>query len=142
MSERAATSVVDLGQDECETLLAEAVVGRLGVVVDGRPEIFPVCHVFVDGSVAFPTNEGTKLSAAESWPSVVFEIDGVESSGFAGWSVVVKGHLERIEHEAETTALARQRVALWRTGPSARWVRLVASETTGRRLEALPRPQA
>ena len=42
--------------EECRRLLAQTVLGRLGVIVAGRPEMYPVNHVFDaehDG-VAFP----------------------------------------------------------------------------------------
>src|SRR4051794_39037559 len=40
------TFLLELGINECERLLAAASLGRLGVIVDGRPAIFPVNHVF------------------------------------------------------------------------------------------------
>jgi nitroimidazol reductase NimA-like FMN-containing flavoprotein (pyridoxamine 5'-phosphate oxidase superfamily) len=137
MTSQATTTILHLSVAECEALLAEATLGRLGVVVDGRPEIFPVCHVYVDGSVAFPTNEGTKLHAAEAWPSVVFEVDGIEPDALTGWSVVVKGRVERVDDPDEVKRLALERTALWRTGPSSRWVRIVTSEITGRQFESI-----
>ena len=51
------TLYIDIARTECEDLLAAATLGRLGVVVDGRPEIFPVNHVYdrESGCVVFPT---------------------------------------------------------------------------------------
>jgi nitroimidazol reductase NimA-like FMN-containing flavoprotein (pyridoxamine 5'-phosphate oxidase superfamily) len=140
VNERAATSVVHLERQECEELLARSVVGRLGVVVDGRPEIFPVSHVYAGGAVAFPTNDGTKLHAALAGPSVAFEVDGLERSGLTGWSVVVKGRAELLDDGDAIAALEDRRTVLWRRGPSVRWVRIGPTEVTGRRFEALPRP--
>lgn len=133
-----ATSVVALDLEECRALLALATVGRLGVVVDGRPEIFPVCHVYDGGAVAFPTTDGTKARAALSDAPVVFEVDGIEDGGLTGWSVVVKGRVHRVADPDEAGAYADERTAPWRRGPSTFWLRLVPEEVTGRRFEARP----
>jgi uncharacterized protein len=47
-------------------LLAAATLGRLGVIVDGRPEVFPVNHVYdhESGYVVFPRKARTTLHAA------------------------------------------------------------------------------
>ena len=84
------TWLIDIPTTECNTLLAEARVGRLAVVVDGRPEIFPVNHVFdeTDGTVAFPTNANTKLHAALSWPFVAFEVES--PSGQLSWPMSLR----------------------------------------------------
>jgi hypothetical protein len=48
-------------------------------MVEGRPEIFPVNHVFdrETRGVAFPTDDKTKLHAALDWAFVAFEIDAM-----------------------------------------------------------------
>ena len=64
-----------LGEDECLTLLTSADVGRVGVVVDGQPLIFPVNHVLAGRSIVVRTDSGTMLHAA-SLARVAFEADG------------------------------------------------------------------
>jgi nitroimidazol reductase NimA-like FMN-containing flavoprotein (pyridoxamine 5'-phosphate oxidase superfamily) len=129
---------VDIPVEECRERLAASVLGRLGVVVDGRPEIFPVNHVFDanDDSVAFPTNDGTKLHAAVNWPSVAFEVDGIEPGGGGGWSVIVVGKAEEVLDIEEVERLASQRTVLWAAGRANRWVRIVPTKITGRRIWA------
>lgn len=132
------TMLVGLNEDACADLLAAATLGRVGVIVDGRPEIFPVCPVYEPstGSIAFPTNVGTKLSAALHWPFVSFEIDGVDTDGRCGWSVLVTGHAEEVTSPSEVQALEAQRSSLWRSRPGARWLRIVPETTTGRLISA------
>jgi uncharacterized protein len=129
---------VDIPVEECRELLAGTVLGRLGVMVDGRPEIFPVNHVFdaTDDSVAFPTNDGTKLHAALNWPWVAFEVDGIETGDGGGWSVVVVGRAEEVVDTAEVERLASQRRVLWAGGKAKRWIRIVPTKITGRRIWA------
>jgi nitroimidazol reductase NimA-like FMN-containing flavoprotein (pyridoxamine 5'-phosphate oxidase superfamily) len=134
----ATTYVIDIPAAECAALLAAETLGRLGVVVDGRPEIFPVNHVYDHelGCVAFPTNPRTKLHAALSWPAVAFEVDGIRPDGSGGWSVLVLGQAEEITDAAVIDRLASQRTVLWRAGDAVHWVRIVPTSVTGRRIYA------
>lgn len=130
------TWLVDLPQEDCERLLDISRLGRVAVLIDGRPEIFPVNHVFDDihRCVAFPTNDNTKLHAALTWPFVAFEVDGMEPDPPTGWSVLVVGRAEEITDEYDTRRLSAKRTTLWRAGENVRWVRIVAEKTTGRRI--------
>jgi nitroimidazol reductase NimA-like FMN-containing flavoprotein (pyridoxamine 5'-phosphate oxidase superfamily) len=130
------TYLVDIAPDACADLLASSTLGRLGVIVDGRPEIFPVNHVYdrETGCVAFPTNVRTKLRAALDWPWVAFEVDGLEHDGGAGWSVLVVGRAETITDPDAVTRLAQDRHALWATGEAVTWVRIVPTKVTGRQI--------
>jgi nitroimidazol reductase NimA-like FMN-containing flavoprotein (pyridoxamine 5'-phosphate oxidase superfamily) len=135
------TWLVEISHDECADLLAVSVLGRLGVVVNGRPEIFPVNHVFdrESGCVVFPTTAGTKLHSALAWPWVAFEVDGVEPDQAGGWSVAVAGTAEEVTDAETIDRVARARKPLWAAGDAARWVRIVPSKVTGRRITAVIR---
>ena len=133
------TWLEELPFDDCVVLLAASVIGRLGVVVDGVPEIFPVNHAVdpVTGCIVFPTNNRTKLQAALHWPKVSFEVDGLEPDGRSGWSVMVIGHAELVDELGEQVRAAANRFVLWGTGPSTVWVRIVPERITGRRISAV-----
>lgn len=134
--------LVEIPPAECEELLASSSLGRVGVVVQGRPEVFPVNHLYdpQTGSVTFSTMPGTKLHGALEWPWVAYEVDGVEADGAGGWSVMVVGRAEEITDPAEIGELAAERrVALWATGEGARWLRIVPTKVTGRRIRAVDR---
>lgn len=128
------TLLTDIPPDECEALLAATPLGRVGVIVGGRPEIFPVHHVFDErtGTVTFPTNVGTKLHAALEWPFVSFEIDGIGADG-CGWSVLVVGRGELVGDD-EVARLESQRHVLWRGGAATRWLRIWPTTISGRRI--------
>jgi nitroimidazol reductase NimA-like FMN-containing flavoprotein (pyridoxamine 5'-phosphate oxidase superfamily) len=134
------TWLIEIPAPECEELLARTALGRLGVIVDGRPEIFPVNHVFdpVSRCVAFPTNRGTKLRAALDWPWVAYEVDGL-AAGDEGWSVSVVGRAEEITDPDDIARLEQLRHVLWRSAPSVAWLRIVPSKVTGRRISAVVR---
>ena len=131
------TLLVDITEEECEDLLEIATLGRLGVIVDGHPEIFPVSHVFdrQSGCVAFPTNERTKLHAALSWPWVAFEVDGLEPDD-SGWSVLVVGAATEMTDPVEVSRVSALRRTRWAAGPGRRWVRINPSKVTGRRIRS------
>jgi uncharacterized protein len=129
------TYLIDIDPVDCADLLAAAPLGRLGVIVDGRPEIFPVNHVYdrLSGCVVFPTNARTKLHASLHWPWVAFEVDGIDGDG-GGWSVLVVGRAETIADPDEIDRVAGERTVLWAAGENTQWVRIVASKVTGRRI--------
>ena len=130
------TFLVDVQPETCADLLEAATLGRLGVIVDGRPEIFPINHVYdrASGCVVFPTNDRTKLHAALVWPWVAFEVDGVDDSGASGWSVLVVGRAEEITDPEEVTRLTGERHVPWRADSAVHWLRIVPSKVTGRRI--------
>jgi nitroimidazol reductase NimA-like FMN-containing flavoprotein (pyridoxamine 5'-phosphate oxidase superfamily) len=132
---------VEIEPDACVELLSSTPLGRLGVVVDGRPEIFPVNHAFDrrSGCVVFATNERTKLDAALHWPWVAYEVDGLEevhaeTREMRGWSVLVVGTAQEIDDRAEIVRVASLPFALWQAGDRVRWIRIVPSKITGRRV--------
>ena len=95
------TELEHLSAPECLELLAVHSFGRLAVVVDGMPEIFPINYALdAAGCVVFRSRAGTKLSAALSRP-VAFEVDAIDRQRKQGWSVVVHGTAQH------TTGVAR-----------------------------------
>jgi nitroimidazol reductase NimA-like FMN-containing flavoprotein (pyridoxamine 5'-phosphate oxidase superfamily) len=133
---RMMTYLIDLAPQDCVALLASSTVGRLGVVVDGRPEIFPVSHAYDDvtGCVLFPTNDRTKLRGALGWPYVAFEVDGMDPDGEGGWSVLVVGRAEVLADEQAISRASQARHVAWRGGESVTWLKIVPSKVTGRRI--------
>ena len=125
---------------ECVSLLEDALIGRVGVFVDGRPEIFPVNHVFDEatGTIVFPSNVGTKLWGALHWPWTSFEVDGIDFDGRSGWSVLVVGRAEEITDPEVVRRVLLHRRVLWAVGPETHWVRIVPARISGRRIRAVP----
>jgi nitroimidazol reductase NimA-like FMN-containing flavoprotein (pyridoxamine 5'-phosphate oxidase superfamily) len=130
------TWLVDIPPSECEELLKSSTLGRLAVVVNGRPEIFPVNHVFdeVERCVVFPSNAHTKLHAALDWPYVAFEIDGMDADQPSGWSVLVVGRAEEVQDTDAIEHWCARRGIVWRCGQQTHWLRIVAEKVTGRRI--------
>jgi len=137
---------IDLGPAEGWALLREAVVGRLGVVVHGAPEIFPVNYVVDHGSIVFRTAEGTKLAGALG-EHVAFEVDGYDAVSGEAWSVVVKGIAEEIRDLDEVLDALSLPLHPWHAANKPRFVRVTPEVLTGRRFHvaenaSVPRPDA
>jgi nitroimidazol reductase NimA-like FMN-containing flavoprotein (pyridoxamine 5'-phosphate oxidase superfamily) len=125
----------ELSRDECHKLLAEHHVGRLAVVVGGRPLIFPVNYVYDGERVVFRTDEGLKLRHAPL-RRVAFEIDAVDEAAGTGWSVLVQGSTYEISRAIDqySEELRRLPVTPFAPGEKAHWIEIVPTEITGRQI--------
>ena len=124
-----------LDRDECIELLAHhRFVGRLAVVVDGRPLIFPVNYIVDHDSVVFCTASGTKLNAVVSGADVAFEVDDSVPLHHSGWSVLVRGYAEVITDPGDLARLRHGPLRPWAKGARANWVRISLDEISGRRI--------
>ncbi|HET6951728.1 MAG TPA: pyridoxamine 5'-phosphate oxidase family protein [Acidimicrobiales bacterium] len=119
---------------QCWDLLASVPVGRVGVLNDSAPEIYPLNHVVDGGSVVFRTDPGTKLRALLRSPAVCYEVDGIDPEHETGWSVLVKGRADEVDDPEELGRLIVLSLRYWGLGAKAHWVRIVPAEVTGRRI--------
>ena len=126
------TSMEHLSVSESWSLVRSAPVGRLAVVVDGRPEIFPLNHVVDHGTLVFRTAEGTKLSGTVGH-EVAYEVDGLDPTGTLAWSVVIKGHAREVTKLHEALESLELPLFPWHSGPKPRIVRVQPDEVQGRR---------
>ena len=126
-----------LSQSECWEKLSRAGVGRVGVLIDSAPEIYPVNFVVDDHTIVFRTDAGNKLDGIDRSPTVCFEADALDLDEHIGWSVLVKGRATEIVTPAERRAAASLPLEFWAFGPKAHWIRIRPTEVTGR---AIRRP--
>ncbi|HET7398606.1 MAG TPA: pyridoxamine 5'-phosphate oxidase family protein [Intrasporangium sp.] len=120
---------------ECWALLRTATVGRLAVLVDGEPDIFPVNFAVDHGSVVFRTDAGTKLSASIG-QVVAFEADGYDADTREAWSVVAKGKAVEIQQMYDVLDAMMLPLFPWQPGPKSHYVRIDPTSVTGRRFTA------
>jgi nitroimidazol reductase NimA-like FMN-containing flavoprotein (pyridoxamine 5'-phosphate oxidase superfamily) len=128
-----------LGRNECLELLALAAIGRLGLLVDGHPEIFPVNYALDGDSVLFRTAQGTVLNQA-SMAEVAFEVDQLDESTRSGWSVLVQGIARDIGDSIDATSERLRRLSLvtWAPGARPRWFQIRPTKISGRRIRIVP----
>ena len=122
--------IEEISATESIELLRTEQVGRIAVIVRGRPEIFPVSYSLdASNSILFRTGVGTNLSGAVN-RQVVFEVDRHDAEMGTGWSVIVHGvaqHTERVtEHDQPLSPFLDDTPYL---------IRISHSSVTGRRVQ-------
>lgn len=130
--------LVVLDQDECWDRLDEAALGRLAMVVEGRPHLVPLNHVVRGRRLYVVSVPGTKLHDVLHRPGqpAAFEVDGHDEAGRSGWSVVVHGRLHPVDDLVEHTRQDVRGRPIWLDGYRDRsWLRLDPERIEGRRLD-------
>jgi len=130
------TNMEEISPIGCDRHLRSETIGRVAVIVDGHPEIFPVNYAIDErGDIYFRTDPGSKLSAVATAPTIALEIDGIDEDNQLGWSVLVVGTARWIgspEMQAHARTLPLQP---WAAGEKANIVRLAPNKITGRRIQ-------
>jgi uncharacterized protein len=124
----------ELSKSECFALLAREHLGRVAVVDDLGPVVFPVNFVLDRHMVVFRTSEGTKLDAACRGSRVAFEIDGADAAARTGWSVLVRGEAIEVTGPAALARLRKLPLDPWAPGAKTHYVRILPAALTGRRI--------
>jgi nitroimidazol reductase NimA-like FMN-containing flavoprotein (pyridoxamine 5'-phosphate oxidase superfamily) len=125
----------EIGEEECYALLQTQDLGRLAIVRDGRPEIFPVNYALSDHIIVIRTQPGVKLSNA-SFAHVAFEVEDIDLDTREGWVVEVRGLAEEITDAINPWAEEARRAEArpWVMGPHEHYLSITRSQVSGRRL--------
>ena len=127
-----------LSAEACWELLASTPVGRVGVLVDSAPEVYPVNYAVDGRSLVFRTNPGNKLQGLGRSPSVCFQIDSFDPDQRTGWSVLVKGRADEVSDSGELHRMAHISLEHWTLGAKDCWVQIIPIEVSGRRIHRGP----
>ncbi len=131
-----------LDPDTCLRLLDLSPVGRIAFISAGEPVILPVNHVRDGRGVAFRTASGLTLHAATVRTSMAFEVDGYDEATRTGWSVLLRGTCDLVDDADEIARLEGQDLHPWADSVERpHWIRLHASEMSGRRIPDRHAPQ-
>jgi hypothetical protein len=123
-----------LSEEQCEELLSDAGVGRVGITIGALPVVLPINYGVLDGDVVFATTDGTKLDAAVRNAVVAFEVDSIDELAQDGWSVLVVGTAHEVTDPSMIERISALGVRPWVGGQRDRWVRIERSVVTGRRI--------
>jgi uncharacterized protein len=127
--------IVEISEEECMRLLQTKDMGRLAVVRQGRPEIFPVNYGIDGRDIVIRTDAGTKLRLATlGW--VAFEVDQFDPVSLKGWDVQARGLARDITHglDRTSTRLRAVDVVPWVGGDKAHRIAILDPVLSGRRL--------
>lgn len=120
----------EVPRDECMQLLSTLTVGRVAVAEAGKaPLVVPVSYIVDAQTIVFRTGPQTELAQLLDNP-VSFQVDFVDTYHRSGWSVLVRGTAAEVSPE-ERDALP---VEPYAGGDRTRWVRVVPTAVTGRRI--------
>ena len=126
--------IEELTKSECFGLLAAGNFGRVAVVDDHGPVVFPVSFVLDRHTVVFRTEPGTKLHAAGQGSRVCFEADGTDTAGRAGWSVIVRGEITEVTDPTELARLGALPLQVQAPGIRNHYLKILPAVLTGRRI--------
>lgn len=125
-----------LSAEECYRLLGSQQIGRLGVIAEHYPLIFPVNYALDRQVIVLRMDKGTKLAAADH-ANVTFEVDQIDQRDRTGWSVLVRGLAEEVTTGHRAELIERTRAAgtdPWAPGEHGHWMRLIPQGMSGRRI--------
>jgi len=131
--------ITEVKTEECWRLLASTELGRIATSAGASIDIFPVNYAVDGESIVFRTAPGTKLLELAINDHVAFEIDGHDDD--AAWSVIAKGVAERLERQSDMDAAEELGLTPWIPTLKYRWVRIHATEVSGRRFARGPEPE-
>lgn len=109
-------------------------VGRVAILVEGVPEIYPINFAVDARTIVFRTDPGSKLRGLVNSPMVCFEVDGTDARHRDGWSVLVKGRAVGLTTVADLAQVKDVAVDPWAGGAKSHWIRIEPIEVTGRRI--------
>jgi nitroimidazol reductase NimA-like FMN-containing flavoprotein (pyridoxamine 5'-phosphate oxidase superfamily) len=119
---------------ECWELVRREPIGRVSILVDGLPEIYPVNHLVDRLTIVFRTDPGSKLRGLVHSPMICFEVDGTDAEHHLGWSVLVKGRAVPMDTPSAMARVADLPLSPWAQGVKSHWIRIEPAEVTGRRI--------
>jgi hypothetical protein len=123
---------LDAGQ--CRACLANGGIGRFVYSSERGPVAVPVNFRMVGPDIVFRTAAGAGPAAASWQPQVSFEVDNLDETLAEGWSVLVSGQAMIVTAPGELAVLHRLEVQPWAGGDRNCYIKIVASEISGRRI--------
>ena len=138
---RAVHLMEEIPEADCLEILGRHSLGRIAIVADGQPQIFPVNYAMSGRIIAIRTGSGSKLSQAPD-SKVSFEIDEHDASAGVAWSVMVQGVAVDATEAFDDVSWTARAAAPWSRAPGAK-PHLLAIEPriiTGRRFHVSPAP--
>jgi hypothetical protein len=120
---------------ECRQHLADGGIGRFLFVEPGRgPVAIPVNFRMDGDDVVFRTSNGGSVSAGLHERRVSFDVDHLDDALSEGWSVLLTGKAHIITDPAGVARADALHIEPWADGDRPVYVRLSASQITGRRI--------
>lgn len=114
----------ELSSGECRRLLAGRRLGRVTLMDQDDPAVFPVSYAVDRDAVLFRSSDWPKLPA-----EVVLQVDDLDEAGGSGWTVTVRGEATEVREPTELDQLRRLRLR-----GDGRYVRVRQTSIRGHRI--------
>ncbi|MGH8876748.1 MAG: pyridoxamine 5'-phosphate oxidase family protein [Stackebrandtia sp.] len=124
----------DITTQDCVRLLRNSTVGRLGVTDRAMPLILPVHFTVHNDWVVIRTSMDGRMAEASRNNVVAFEVDETDVGTGGGWSVVVVGYANLIDHGARYEVLSALDLPAWAPGHRDGFIVIKMERVSGRRL--------
>lgn len=129
----------DLGRNAALGLLSTAQVGRVAFATPHGIRIVPVNFVVREDPaldvevLEIRTTSASELAVHGPGQEVAFEADQIDTATRSGWSVVVRGELDRdLDRFGETTRPSAERADPWASGRRPMVLRIAARTVSGK----------
>lgn len=131
-ADSAETFADEFSERECWEKLRNEAYGRLAVIGEDGPAIYPINVIVDHATVVFRTTAGTKVDAIRADPRVAFEVDGWDDDDGTAWSVAIMGSAKEIVRMQDAVPAAELGVTPWQAGPKPIFVRITPTSVSGR----------
>lgn len=119
---------------DCLALISRCGVGRLAFTQGPAPVILPVNFTLDGSAVVLRTAEGTELARLPDGEGVALQVDHVDLDYHSGWSVLLRGRLDRITDPADLARCKELPLGVYAPGVRDEWRRISPATISGRRI--------
>lgn len=123
-----------LSVPECLALLSRGGVGRIAFTQGPAPVILPVNYALDGVAVVLRTAADSHLASLPDGEGVALEVDQVDPDYHTGWSVLLRGRLDRVTDPAELRRCRELPLGVYAPGTRDQWRRISPATITGRRI--------
>jgi hypothetical protein len=123
--------LVEMPRPECLGKLAATRVGRVAYNSPDGPVVVPVNGRVIGTDVFLRTRTGSPLAIALRDTKASYQIDGFDQFDQSGWSVLVQGDASWAT-AADLPAYPSEWPVPWAAGPRLTYIRIRATEVSGR----------
>jgi uncharacterized protein len=124
--------LLELDETECWELVGSREVGRVAYVDGLGPMVLPLTYSTHGRSVLFRVAPYSQLARQLPDTDAALEVDDIDYFTRSGWSVVLRGAVEKVE--SDELPAPEDRPTPWPAGQRSLYLRLTPRTVTGRRL--------
>ncbi len=125
-----------LERAECLRLLSQRTLGRVAFTSGALPFVLPVNFHLSDERILVRTRRGGRLDDALRDAVVAFEVDEVDETAHAGWSVAVTGVATEVADPGDVEGVEDHPTGRWPEPGHESLIAISTEMLTGRRLTA------